>query len=112
MMGLTKRQADCLAAIERLTKRGVAPTYREIQSELGLASTSGIARMIDALAERGLVRRMPHRARALELRTPHGERTKPEIADEIVRRAWEIKAATGGVNQTQLREVVLGVLQA
>lgn len=69
MSGLTKRQSDLLEFIRSYVREngGVPPSYDEMKAGLGLASKSGIARLMDALEERGLIRRLYHRARSLEL---------------------------------------------
>lgn len=68
MSGLTKHQAECLGAIIQLTTaEGVTPTYDELKEHLGLASKSGVHRLITALEERGYLHRLPHCARALEV---------------------------------------------
>ena len=71
---LTKKQKELLLFIkERLDRDGVPPSYDEMREALDLASKSGIHRLITALEERGFIRRLPHRARALEiLRMPDG----------------------------------------
>ncbi|MGA7711470.1 MAG: MarR family transcriptional regulator [Rhizomicrobium sp.] len=67
-MGLTPRQADCLAVIERvLAERGIAPSFDEIAAHMGLQSKSNVDRLLKALEERGFIRRMPYRARGIEL---------------------------------------------
>lgn len=68
MMGLTPRQADCLRVIrERLAQSGVPPTYDEMCLTLGMASKSGVHRLVEALVERGHLRRIPNHARGLAL---------------------------------------------
>ncbi|RMF74853.1 MAG: transcriptional repressor LexA [Alphaproteobacteria bacterium] len=69
---LTRKQHDLLRFIhERLEETGVAPSFDEMKEALGLKSKSGVHRLVTALEERGFVRRLPHRARALEvLRLP------------------------------------------
>ena len=69
---LTAKQRDLLMLIhERLQESGVSPSFEEMKETLGLRSKSGIHRLIRALEERGFLRRLPHRARALEvLRLP------------------------------------------
>jgi len=52
---------------ERLKESGVPPSFEEMKEALGLKSKSGIHRLITALEERGFLRRLPHRARALEV---------------------------------------------
>jgi len=71
---LTQKQKDLLLFInERLNETGVPPSFDEMKDALALKSKSGIHRLITALEERGFIRRLPHRARALEvLRLPEG----------------------------------------
>ena len=69
---LTKKQSELLRFInERLKETGVPPSFDEMKDALDLRSKSGIHRLIMALEERGFMRRLPNRARALEvLRLP------------------------------------------
>ena len=69
---LTKKQHDLLMFIhKRVQKDGVSPSFDEMKAALSLRSKSGIHRLITALEERGFIRRLPHRARAIEvLRLP------------------------------------------
>lgn len=66
---LTRAQNQLLKFIGDFmtTNSGVAPTFDEMKTHMNLASKSGIHRMLRALEERGFVRRLPHRARALEV---------------------------------------------
>jgi repressor LexA len=65
---LTKKQSELLHFInQRLTRDGVSPSFDEMKEAVGLKSKSGIHRLITALEERGFIRRLPHRARALEV---------------------------------------------
>ncbi|MFN3230143.1 MAG: transcriptional repressor LexA [Asticcacaulis sp.] len=65
---LTKKQHELLMFIhERIKESGVSPSFDEMKEALDLASKSGIHRLITALEERGFLRRLPHRARALEV---------------------------------------------
>jgi repressor LexA len=65
---LTKKQLDLLEFIDRRLQRdGVPPSFDEMKEALDLRSKSGIHRLITALEERGFIRRLPHRARALEI---------------------------------------------
>lgn len=65
---LTRKQHELLLFIhERLRETGVAPSFDEMKDALDLKSKSGIHRLITALEERGFIRRLPHRARALEI---------------------------------------------
>jgi repressor LexA len=71
---LTQKQHDLLKFIDkRLKKNSISPSYDEMKDALGLASKSGIHRLITALEERGFIRRLPHRARALEVLKIPGE---------------------------------------
>lgn len=65
---LTSKQKDLLLYIHRCVQEtGVPPSFDEMKAALDLRSKSGIHRLITALEERGFVRRLPHRARALEI---------------------------------------------
>src|ERR1700752_5184601 len=65
---LTKKQHELLLFINRrLGESGVCPSFDEMKEALGLRSKSGIHRLITGLEERGFIRRLPHRARALEI---------------------------------------------
>jgi repressor LexA len=65
---LTKKQLDLLAFIQKRVQRdGVPPSFDEMKIALDLRSKSGIHRLITALEERGFIRRLAHRARALEI---------------------------------------------
>ncbi len=65
---LTRKQHELLLFIhERLKESGIPPSFDEMKEALDLASKSGIHRLITALEERGFIRRLPNRARALEV---------------------------------------------
>ncbi len=65
---LTKKQKNLLLFInKKLRSSGVSPSYEEMKESLSLKSKSGIHRLISALEERGFIRRLPHKARALEV---------------------------------------------
>ena len=65
---LTKKQHELLLFIHnRLKKEGVPPSYEEMKDALGLHSKSGIHRLVNALEERGFLKRLPNRARAIEI---------------------------------------------
>jgi repressor LexA len=71
---LTRKQQELLLYINsRLGEDGISPSFDEMKDAVGLKSKSGIHRLITALEERGFIRRLPHRARALEvLKLPPG----------------------------------------
>ena len=65
---LTKKQIQLLEFIQaRMARDGVPPSFDEMKMALDLRSKSGIHRLVTALEERGFIRRLPHRARALEI---------------------------------------------
>ena len=65
---LTRKQHELLMFIhERIRESGVSPSFDEMKDALGLKSKSGIHRLITALEERGFIKRLAHRARALEI---------------------------------------------
>ena len=65
---LTKKQKNLLMFInKKLRSSGVSPSYEEMKHSLNLKSKSGIHRLISALEERGFIRRLAHKARALEV---------------------------------------------
>jgi len=65
---LTRKQHELLLFINRrLGEGGISPSFEEMKDALGLKSKSGIHRLISGLEERGFIRRLPHRARALEV---------------------------------------------
>ncbi|MGE4313618.1 MAG: transcriptional repressor LexA [Pseudobdellovibrionaceae bacterium] len=74
---LTKKQRDLLLFIqERMGSDGVAPSFDEMKDALDLKSKSGVHRLITGLVERGYLRRLPNRARALEvIRQPDEQKT-------------------------------------
>lgn len=79
---LTAKQHELLHFIqERLDASGISPSFEEMKEALGLKSKSGIHRLISALEERGFLRRLPNRARALEvLKVP--EAAKPAVRND------------------------------
>lgn len=81
---LTRKQHDLLLFIHnRLSVSGISPSFEEMKLALDLKSKSGIHRLIKALEERGFIRRLPNRARALEvIRLPED---KTEIQKKISR---------------------------
>ncbi len=87
---LTKKQHELLVFIrERLESNGVSPSFDEMKDALGLRSKSGIHRLITGLEERGFIRRLPHRARALEvLKAPEASvptgSTSPAFAPSVI----------------------------
>jgi repressor LexA len=102
---LTKKQRELLLFIhQRMSAGDIAPSFEEMKDALGLKSKSGIHRLISALEERGYLERMPHRARALEVRKlPEG--MKPSANDssaaaKVSRAIESVRAAAFGAFQT------------
>lgn len=83
---LTRKQYELLIFIDKcLKKSGVSPSFDEMKDALGLASKSGIHRLILGLEERGFIRRLPHRARALEvLRVPENMDPREGFSDTVI----------------------------
>jgi repressor LexA len=66
--GLTRRQGDLLAFIrQQFAATGQAPSYDEMKLGLGMKSKAGIHSMLTRLEERGYIRRLPFRARSIQL---------------------------------------------
>jgi repressor LexA len=82
---LTPKQQELLSFIQtRLDEGGVSPSFEEMKDALDLRSKSGIHRLINALEERGFIRRLPNRARALEvLKLPDAMHRVPTPASVI-----------------------------
>lgn len=72
MIGLTTQQRDLLAFIEsyHADHPGISPSFREMMDGVGLKSTSGVYSLINQLEERGRIRRIPRRVRAIEVIAP------------------------------------------
>ncbi len=103
---LTKKQYELLVFIhERVQRDGVSPSFDEMKEALDLRSKSGIHRLITALEERGYIRRMAHRARAVEIiRLPENiEAARPArgfrpsvIVGDLAREPREVPDAGAG----------------
>jgi len=91
---LTKKQYELLLYIDgRLKETGVSPSFDEMKDALELKSKSGIHRLITGLEERGFIRRLAHKARALEvLRLPENQHDAPARSGNVVRGAFERKS--------------------
>ena len=84
---LTRKQHELITFIQhRLEESGISPSFEEMKEALDLKSKSGVHRLISALEERGFIRRLPNRARALEvIRTPEGSVAKtPKPANDVI----------------------------
>lgn len=85
---LTRKQHELIRFIQvKLEETGVSPSFEEMKEALDLKSKSGVHRLISALEERGFIRRLPNRARALEvLKQPEDVSSKApaRMADNVV----------------------------
>ena len=83
---LTAKQHELLLFIQRkLEDSGISPSFEEMKEALDLKSKSGVHRLISALEERGFIRRLPNRARALEvLREPENVAASRKPANDTV----------------------------
>ena len=98
---LTRKQHELVCFIhDRLAETGVSPSFEEMKEALDLKSKSGVHRLISALEERGFIRRLPNRARALEVvqMPQRGGDTKPVTSNNIVNLAPRAKTAPAPAN--------------
>jgi repressor LexA len=100
---LTAKQHELLRFIQhKLEETGISPSFEEMKDALDLKSKSGVHRLISALEERGFIRRLPNRARALEvLREPENvlaERKAAPMPDNVVRMPTAPRAAPPPAN--------------
>ncbi|WP_127089418.1 transcriptional repressor LexA [Aquabacter cavernae] len=98
---LTRKQYDLLRFIhERLKETGVPPSFDEMKEALDLRSKSGIHRLITALEERGFIRRLPNRARALEVvRLP--DSVAPGLASPRAARGFSPSVIEGSLGRVR-----------
>ena len=92
---LTRKQHELVCFIhDRLAETGVSPSFEEMKDALDLKSKSGVHRLISALEERGFIRRLPNRARALEvIKMPErGGDSRPISSSNVVNLAPRAKS--------------------
>lgn len=90
MIGLTEAQARLVAFLRQRQAQGdVMPSIREMKEHLGAASTAGVVRLLNALEERGHIRRIPNRSRAIAVvdDNPLAQFSSAELQAELDRRA-------------------------
>ena len=94
---LTQKQKELLLFInERMRADGVPPSFDEMKDALELKSKSGIHRLITALVERGFIRRLPHRARAIEvLKLPENASSSASAAETQRRSGFQPSVIEG-----------------
>ena len=99
---LTKKQKNLLLFInKKIRSTGVSPSYEEMKNALNLKSKSGIHRLISALEERGFIKRLAHKARALEvLRLP-----ETASANDIYN-SFSPSVIKGGLDQENLKKSI------
>lgn len=98
---LTRKQHELVCFIhDRLAETGVSPSFEEMKDALDLKSKSGVHRLISALEERGFIRRLPNRARALEVvKMPErGGEARPVSSSNVVNLAPRAKSLPAPAN--------------
>ncbi|HSE78940.1 MAG TPA: transcriptional repressor LexA [Alphaproteobacteria bacterium] len=108
---LTRKQYELLVFVNRhLHEHGVSPSFDEMKAALGLRSKSGIHRLITGLEERGFIRRLAHRARALEVtRLPENH---PGAASRSMAPAGTVAGFRPNVIQGDFRGSLAGAVPA
>jgi repressor LexA len=92
---LTRKQHELIRFIQdRLEETGVSPSFEEMKEALDLKSKSGVHRLISALEERGFIRRLPNRARALEVLRQPDDVTAKVTAPKVTAPPVQTKAPT------------------
>ena len=117
---LTRKQYELLVYIDGFLKdKGVSPSFEEMKEALGLKSKSGIHRLITGLEERGFIRHLPHRARALEvLRLPENlggeERTAPraEFKPNVIKGQFKPTAIRPSAESESVQLPLYGLIAA
>lgn len=111
-MGLTPRQSECLAFIRAyIAANGIAPSITELADGIGNRSKSAVTAMMRSLEERGYIRRLPHKARAIEVIEQAATQSvalNPEIA-RLVRSYAEQEGIQTDTAANELLRQALGV---
>ena len=103
---LTKKQKNLLLFInKKLRSSGVSPSYEEMKQSLNLKSKSGIHRLISALEERGFIKRLAHKARALEVIKLPETASANDIYDVIKNHKGPLISESGIKNKEELLEL-------
>jgi len=110
---LTNKQKNLLLFInKKLRASGVSPSYEEMKNSLNLKSKSGIHRLISALEERGFIRRLPHKARALEViklpETASANDIYNSFSPSVIEGGLNVK----NINSKEMEIPVLGTIAA
>ena len=101
---LTKKQKNLLVFInKKIRSTGVSPSYEEMKNSLNLKSKSGIHRLITALQERGFIKRLAHKARALEVlklpETASANDIYNSFSPSIIKGGLDSENTKSGVNE-------------
>ena len=103
---LTKKQKNLLLFInKKLRSSGVSPSYEEMKQSLNLKSKSGIHRLISALEERGFIKRLAHKARALEVIKLPETASANDIYDVVKSHKGPLISESGIKNKEELLEL-------
>ena len=110
---LTKKQKNLLLFInKKLRSSGVSPSYEEMKSSLNLKSKSGIHRLISALEERGFIKRLAHKARALEViklpETASANDIYNSFSPSVIKGGLDSEQEIGGVEIPVLGKIAAG----
>ncbi len=112
---LTAKQHELIRFIQlRLEETGISPSFEEMKEALDLKSKSGVHRLISALEERGFIRRLPNRARALEVirqpedrvPPPRAETVMPGVSDTVTRLGAAPSAPAAPAIRTPANDVI------
>jgi len=100
---LTRKQHELVLYLHRyLADHGVSPSFEEMKEALNLRSKSGIHRLITGLVERGFIRRLPHRARAIEVVRLPENMVDRSAGDRPNRGGFAPKVIKGSFNESKL----------
>ena len=103
---LTKKQKNLLLFInKKLRSSGVSPSYEEMKASLNLKSKSGIHRLISALEERGFIKRLAHKARALEVIKLPETASANDIYDVVKNHKGPLISESGIKNKEELLDL-------
>ena len=110
---LTKKQKNLLLFInKKLRSSGVSPSYEEMKESLNLKSKSGIHRLISALEERGFIKRLAHKARALEViklpETASANDIYNSFSPSVIKGGLDSEQEIGGVEIPVLGKIAAG----
>lgn len=105
---LTKKQKELFDFISARTEdTGVCPSFDEMRAAIGQRSKSGVHRLILSLEERGFIRRLPNRARAIEIVKRHGVADTAEVS-ALKRRISKLEADNSSLLATVVKSQVGG----